>query len=169
MLVRSWNPIREMEALRRQFDTVFDELTHLETQTEKGWMPAVELQETDESLVLSAQLPGLKASDLNVEVTREAVSIKGERRQEKKTEHYSEFRYGSFQRVIPLPVAVENDQVKAEFIDGILKLTLPKVKEARNRVVKVNLGELTGETAPAASIPAVANGSATAPEMAVIS
>lgn len=169
MLVRHWNPIREMESLRRQFDNVFDELTHLETQTEKGRIPAVELHETDDSLELSAQLPGMKPSDLDIEVTREAVSIKGERRQEKKTDHYSEFRYGSFQRVVPLPVAVENDQVKAEFTDGILKLTMPKVKEARNRVVKVNLGELTSNSTTTGSIPSETNGAAGNTEMAGIS
>jgi HSP20 family protein len=76
-------------------------------------------------------------------VTREAVAIAGEHRYEKKAEDKglfrTEFRYGKFQRVIPLPVAVQNDQVQAEFKDGILTLTLPKVTEARRQVVKVNL------------------------------
>ncbi|MGB3513406.1 MAG: Hsp20/alpha crystallin family protein, partial [Microcoleaceae cyanobacterium] len=74
----------------------------------------------------------------------EAVAIKGERRQQTKTEENgmtrSEFRYGSFQRVIPLPTRIQNDQVKAEYKDGILNLHLPKAEEEKNQVVKVNIG-----------------------------
>lgn len=85
--------------------------------------------------------------DLDVRVTREAVAIAGEHRYKKKGEERgyfrSEFRYGKFERVIALPVHIQNDQVQAEFKDGVLTLTLPKVTEARNRVVKLNLAGIT--------------------------
>lgn len=71
---------------------------------------------------------------------RDRVSIAGEYRQEQKDKTRSEFYYGKFERTIGLPVAVQNDKVKADFSDGVLTLTLPKVEEAVNRVVKVNLG-----------------------------
>ncbi len=143
MLVRYWQPLREFETLRQQMDRVFDELTQATSGETTAWAPAIELKENGDALVLRAQLPGIEAKDLDVQVTREAVAISGEYRSEAKESGKgflrSEFRYGKFNRVIPLPVAVENDQVTADFKDGILSLTLPKVKEARNRVVKLNL------------------------------
>lgn len=142
-LVR-WQPFPEMESLRRQMDRMFDEIAGLERKSETDWTPAIEIQDREDSLVLRAEIPGVEAKDIDIQVAREAVSIAGEHRYEKKTEEKgffrSELRYGSFQRTIPLPVAVENTQVQADFKDGILQLTLPKVQEAKHKVVKVSLG-----------------------------
>ncbi|MBD3880378.1 Hsp20/alpha crystallin family protein [Phormidium tenue FACHB-886] len=165
MMTRYWNPWREMETLRRQFDQVFDGLmtqNPIEPTSESfSWAPAVELNDTGDTLVLRAQLPGINANDLDIQVTREAVAIAGEHRHEQKTEENgffkSEFRYGKFRRVVPLPVAIENEQVQAEYKDGILNLTLPKVTKAQNKVVKVNLG---GQISGQAAAPAIAEGNA---------
>lgn len=142
MLVRYWQPWREIETLRRQMDHVFDELTQT-TNDESSWTPAVELKDNGEALLLRAQLPGIDAKDLDIQVTKEAVSLSGEHRHSHKTQEdgffRSEFRYGKFQRVIPLPVAVQNDRVAADYKDGVLSLTLPKVEEVRNKAVKINL------------------------------
>lgn len=133
------SPWQEMAALTRQLDRVFADLTPA-TETHKAWTPAIELKQTDHELVLRAALPGIDANDLDVNVTRKAVSISGEYRSENKTEDQhvfrSEFRYGNFRRVVPLPVEVQNTEATAEFKDGVLTLTLPK---AGDRVVKVNL------------------------------
>ncbi|MBD2019752.1 Hsp20/alpha crystallin family protein [Leptolyngbya sp. FACHB-36] len=149
MLVRYWQPSREMATLRRQFDHLFNELTTYTGEKSSTWAPAIELKDAGNSFTLRAQLPGIDAKDLDIQVTREAVSISGEHRHEQKSDDNgvvrSEFRYGKFQRVIPLPAAVQNDQVHADYKDGILNLTLPKVAEARNEVVKINLG---GTNAP---------------------
>ncbi|XQQ07622.1 MAG: Hsp20/alpha crystallin family protein [Leptolyngbya sp. IPPAS B-1204] len=156
MLVRYWQPWREMDLMRRQFDQLFNELTQpVDSQSQQShpitWNPAIELMDAGDNIVVRAQLPGMEAKDLNVEVMKEAVSIAGERRHEQKTEENgffkSEFRYGQFRRVVPLPVAVQNDKVEAEYKDGILTLTLPKVEEVRNKVVKV---DLTASEQPAA-------------------
>jgi len=102
------------------------------------------MQENHDAIDLKLEIPGLAAQDLDVQVTAEAVAIKGERRQESKTEEQgmtrSEFRYGAFQRVISLPARVQNDQVKADYKDGILHLHLPKAEAEKNKVVKVNVG-----------------------------
>ncbi|MEB3336460.1 MAG: Hsp20/alpha crystallin family protein [Leptolyngbyaceae bacterium] len=163
MLVRYWQPWREIETLRRQFDQVFDGLTQLSDVSEdRTWTPAIELKATDDHIVIRAQLPGIDIKDLDVQVTREAVSLAGKYQSEAKSESenffQSEFRYGRFQRVIGLPVAVDNTQVQADYKDGILKLTLPKAPEVRNQVVKVNLTELQS-TSPASetSLPAGEN------------
>lgn len=145
MALIRWQPFREVEMLRLQFDDLFDELAGSNRENELAWMPAVELQDSDSNLILRAQIPGIEAKDLDIQVTREAVSIAGEHRYEKKAEDKglfrSEFRYGKFQRTIPLPVQIQNDKVQANFKDGVLTLTLPKVEEAQRRVVRINLGE----------------------------
>jgi HSP20 family protein len=148
MVFVRWQPFSEMQNLRRQMDRMFEELEQANSDLTKTWSPAIELQDTNDSLILRAEIPGVEGKDLDVHVTREAVSIAGETRQERKTDERgyfrSEFRYGKFQRVIPLPVHVKNDQVQAEFKNGILTLTLPKVEEVKNKVVKINLGDTKG-------------------------
>lgn len=138
MTLIRWQPISEMETLRRQMDALFGEMRKVPSETQAAWQPAIEFQDTDESIILRSLLPGIEAKDLDIRVTGEAVSITGEHRQ---AQNYlrSEFRYGKFQRVVALPVAVQNDRVSAEFENGVLTLTLPKVVDARRKVVKVNL------------------------------
>jgi HSP20 family protein len=144
MMIRYWQPFREIETLRRQLDHVFDEITHSQGDAPGTWGPAIEMQDDGDNLILKVQLPGVEGKDLDVQVTRDGVAIAGDRPQPpEQTYLHSEFRYGKFQRVINLPVAVQNDQVSASLTNGILTLTLPKVTEARNRVFKVNLGELS--------------------------
>lgn len=156
MLVRYWQPWKEMDLMRQQFDQLFNEMTR-SPESQTAWRPAIELKDAGDHLIVRAELPGIEAKDLNVEVTKEAVSITGEHRYEQKTESKgffrSEFRYGQFRRVVPLPVAVQNDQVQANYQDGILTLTLPKVAEVRNQVVKVNLTQSSQTEQPAAEQP----------------
>ncbi len=149
-----WQPLKEFDLMRQQMNRLFDDLTHgdeslsqLAGSDRVDWIPAIELTETDTDLMLKAEVPGVAAKDLDVQVSENAVSIVGTHHEERKTEEKgivrSELRYGEFQRTIPLPVGVKNDQVQAEFKDGMLTLTLPKVESARRTVVKVNLEEKT--------------------------
>lgn len=151
MALIRWEPIYEMEILRRQMDHLFDDLTQANHQpsaspeARTAWVPAIEMKDSDANIVLRAEIPGVQGKDLDIQVTKDAVSISGEHRYEKRAEergHFrSEFRYGKFQRVVPLSAQVQNDQVKADFKDGILTLTLPKVVAEQRKVVKINLGE----------------------------
>ncbi|MBW4678900.1 MAG: Hsp20/alpha crystallin family protein [Microcoleus vaginatus WJT46-NPBG5] len=146
MALIRWEPFREIDSLQREMNRLFDTLTPAAEGRTNGvaFIPAAEMQETPEAIHLKLEVPGLEAKDLDVQVTAEAVAISGERRSENKTEENgmvrSEFRYGKFQRVIPLPGRVQNNQVQAEYKDGILQLRLPKAEEEKNRVIKVNLG-----------------------------
>ncbi|WP_298612817.1 Hsp20/alpha crystallin family protein [uncultured Thermosynechococcus sp.] len=142
-LVR-WEPFREIDALQRQMNRIFDELIPLtERRADLSFLPAAELEETPEALLLKIELPGMEPKDLDIQVTAEAVSVSGERKSESQTESdgmkRTEFRYGKFQRVIPLPVRIQNTEAKAEYKNGILHLTLPKAEEEKNRVVKVSV------------------------------
>jgi HSP20 family protein len=144
MLVR-YNPWQEMNALQRQLNRLFEDTKVPFNSLEKGFVrvPAAELNDTAEAIHLKLELPGMEAKDLEVQVTKNAVYVSGERKAETKTEEKgmtrSEFRYGKFQRVIPLPAEIENNNVTAEYKDGILNLTMPKTQQEQNKVVKVNL------------------------------
>ena len=148
MLMRSWQPFTEIETIRQQLDKAFDGLAATKDNSQATWMPAVEFVDAGDNFVLKAQLPGIDPKDVDVQVTREAISISGERRYENTHEKSgyvrSEFRYGKFHRVLTLPAHIQNDSVQAECKDGILTLRLPKVTEARNKVVKINLAEIAG-------------------------
>jgi HSP20 family protein len=145
MAVIRWQPLQEIDSLQREMNRLFDDMLAPMSRQNQGtaFVPAAELKETDEAIHLKLEVPGVEAKDLNVEVMPEAVSISGERQSEIKTEEKgvfrSEFRYGKFQRVIPLPTQIDNQKVEAEYKDGILLLTLPKVEDQRRKVVKVNL------------------------------
>ena len=144
-LVR-WEPLREFVGLQRDMNRLFDSLARTGDGglgSNIAFMPAAEIQETPEAIQLKLEVPGMEAQDLDVQVTAEAVSINGDRKSETKTEEKSvtrsEFRYGSFRRVIPLPARIKNDQVQAEYKNGVLSLNLPKAEAEKNKVVKVNL------------------------------
>lgn len=146
MAITRWNPWQEIDTLQRQFDRLFaDALTPVAGDEWKsfGKVPAAEMTETDDAIQLKLEVPGVDAKDLTIEVTEDTVSIKGERKSETRSEEKgisrSEFYYGTFQRVIPLHTRIQNTQVKADYQDGILHLTLPKNQEERNKVVKVEL------------------------------
>ena len=94
---------------------------------------------------LKLELYGIKAKDLDIQVMSNRIAIYGERKSETKSEENgrirSEFRYSKFQRVISLPSRIQNTDVKAEYNDGILNLTLLKSEEEKNKVVRVSIGE----------------------------
>ena len=141
------NPWQEFNAMQRQFNRLFDEAFVPAKELDRSFIrvPAAELQETSDAIHLKLEIPGIEAKDLDVKVTENAVLVSGERKSETKTEDKgvtkSEFHYGKFQRVIPLPARIQNTNVTAEYKDGILNLTLPKTEAEKNKVVKVNLDQ----------------------------
>ena len=136
---------REIDCFSKEINHLFDTVVPTFNVGEKGivFTPAVEMEQNQNGIDLKLEIPGLEAKDLDIQVTAEAVAIKGERRQETQTEEQkmtrSEFRYGTFQRTISLPVRVQNDQVKANYKEGILHLHLPLAEAEKNKVVKVNI------------------------------
>ncbi len=142
-LVR-WDPFREIDEIQREMNRMFDRLMARPTEADVfAFVPAVEMHDDPETITLKLELPGLNPNDLDIQATAESISISGERRFEKRSEDKgvtrTEFRYGRFQRVIPLPNRIKHDQVKAEYKDGILTLTLPKADSEKAHVVKVNV------------------------------
>jgi HSP20 family protein len=147
MALIRWEPFREINSLQREMNRLFDDMARTTANggnSGLAFIPAAEMQETPEAIHLKLEVPGMEAKDLDVQVTAEAVSISGERKEETKSEEKgmtrTEFRYGKFQRVIPLSTRIQNDKVQAEYKNGILSLTLPKAEAEKNKVVKVNIG-----------------------------
>ena len=143
-LVR-WEPFSELDSLQKEMNSLFDSLARKTTgHWGSAFVPAAEMDETPEEIHLKLEVPGMDAQDLDIQVSAETVSISGERRSQTKAESNgmtrSEFNYGSFRRVIPLPARVQNTNVNAEYKDGILNVTLPKAEEEKEKVVKVNVG-----------------------------
>ncbi len=103
--------------------------------------PAVDIAEDDASFKVSAELPGLTAKDVEVQISGDTLTIKGEKRQEReekeKNYHMSERSYGAFQRSFTLPDGLEADKITADFVDGVLKVTLPKSAKAKPTKIEV--------------------------------
>ncbi|MEM8720279.1 MAG: Hsp20/alpha crystallin family protein [Cyanobacteria bacterium P01_G01_bin.39] len=148
MAIVRYSPWQEMNSLQHQLNRLFDDaLTPQNWDNFGNWstFPAAEITEKDDAFHLKLEVPGIEAKDLDIQVMKDRIAIAGERKSETRSEDNgnvrSEFRYGKFQRVIPLPAHIQNDNVTADYKDGILNLTLPKSEAEKNKVVKVSLGE----------------------------
>jgi HSP20 family protein len=107
------------------------------------WLPSADISETKDNLLIKAELPGLDPKDINVSVSGDLLTIKGEKKkeEEEKDEHhyFMERYYGSFQRSFRLPVNVQGDKVEATFDKGVLNITLPKSEEAKKKEIEVKV------------------------------
>lgn len=104
--------------------------------------PRLDMRETDTSIEIEAELPGVAEDDIHVEVVNDTLTIRGEKRHEKRDERDGDYRYversfGSFSRTIPLPYEIDPDAVDAAFKNGVLTVTLPKPAEARRTARKI--------------------------------
>jgi HSP20 family protein len=110
----------------------------------EGFMPRMNVRETGESIQVTVDLPGMKAEEFDVEVKEGSLWISGHREEEKEEEgdtyHRRERYIGKFRRIEPLPVSVDQDHVKATYVDGVLTVTLPKVEEAKAKTITVEQG-----------------------------
>ncbi len=137
-----WEPVRDMITLREAMDHLFDEaFTRPFGAASALQAPAVDMFQTDDEVVVRASLPGIKPGDVQISVTGEVLTIKGETKEntdhKEKSYHLREQRFGSFERSVSLPTAVVSDKAKAEFEDGILTITLPKAEEVKPRTITV--------------------------------
>jgi HSP20 family protein len=106
------------------------------------WTPRTNVTEAKDSLTITAELPGLEAKDVDVAISGDMLTIKGEKKQEKeeKDEHHHvvERTYGAFSRMVRLPAPVAADKIKATFKNGVITVTLPKTEEAKPKAISVS-------------------------------
>ncbi|MCX8031540.1 MAG: Hsp20/alpha crystallin family protein [Thermodesulfovibrionales bacterium] len=105
--------------------------------------PSIDISETDNELIISAELPGIDEKDIDVSLTKDSLTIKGEKKEEKEEKSKNYYRmersYGAFSRTIPLPAEIDTDKVEAEFKKGVLTIKLPKTPEAIKETKKIQI------------------------------
>jgi len=138
-----------MLALHRDIERAFDQFWNefagpLERREGFGYAtPVVDISETDKAIEVTAELPGLSEQDIDLEITGDALTIRGEKRDERKEKrkgiYLSERSYGAFHRSIALPPGVDTDKADANFANGVLTVTLPKSPEAQQQVKRIEV------------------------------
>ena len=139
-----WYPFSDFRSLRRHTDRLFDDFfrgSRLVPWESAELAFPLDVYETEESLVVKAPLPGVRPEDVDISITDDILTIKGETKSEEEVKredyHRRELRYGSFCRSVPLPTRVEHGKAEAAFDQGILTVTLPKTAEAKSKTIKV--------------------------------
>lgn len=144
--IAPWRPFRELERMRREMDKVWDSFferrpTRVEEVAE--WLPTLDVSETKDEYMVKAELPGIDPKDIDISLTNDLLTIKGEKKQEKEEKeenyHVIERTYGSFTRSVRLPGQVQSDKINANFKNGVLKVTLPKTEEAKKKEIKIKV------------------------------
>ena len=134
---------RSMSRMMRDFFEDEPSLFSASDLDESGgsFVPRLDLQETDNKIVLTAELPGLTDKDVEVSLDKQYLTVKGEKKEEKETSDagrfFTERRFGSFERTIRLPSSIDKDKISAKFDKGLLTVELPKSPEAKRDVKKI--------------------------------
>jgi HSP20 family protein len=135
-----WDPFREFNRLPTRYGDFFGKNWEVPMST-TVWNPSVDIFETENEVVLKAELPGMNPKDIDVKLENNVLMLKGERHFEKETKeenyHRVEREYGTFSRSFALPTAVNADKVTAEYKDGVLKIVLPKKEEIKPKPIKI--------------------------------
>jgi len=144
LALKKRDPFKDLLFLQERMSRIFDE-TLLKYRAAEGshWYPPVDIYETQENVILKAELPGVSLEGVSVEVSENTLTLRGERKREKslgeENYHRMERFYGSFHRSFSLPYAVDRNGIKASFKDGVLKITVPKAAEAASGGIKVRV------------------------------
>jgi HSP20 family protein len=143
--ITRWEPFRGVNTLQDQFNRLFNDVFDRkgEESSLTAWAPAVDIYETEHELVVKADLPEVDPKDLDIRVENNILTIRGERKFEKKVNEDNYLRveraYGSFARSFTLANTVNSDAIKADYQNGVLTLTIPKREEAKPKQIKVNV------------------------------
>lgn len=142
-----WEPFRGVTSLQDQINRVFDEVVGRTSDESSlsAWAPAVDIYETEHELVVKADLPDVDPKDIDIRVENNVLTIRGERKFEKKVDEDNYLRveraYGSFSRSFSLANTVNPEAIKADYRNGVLTLSIPKREEAKLKQIKVNVGD----------------------------
>ena len=148
MSIVRWDPFRDVVALQdrinRMFDDAFPRSRSADSEPELcNWRPAVDIYETDGSVVVNAELPGVRKEDVSVEVKDNILTIKGERFSDQSIDEESYYRrercFGTFSRSFSLQHHVNPENIRAKFKDGILQIEVPKPEEEQPRQITVDV------------------------------
>src|SRR3979490_5778 len=141
-----WEPFRGATSLQEQVNRLFSDVLERtgEQSSLPAWAPAGDIYETEHELVVKADLPDVDPKDLDIRVENNVLTIRGERKFEKKVNEENYLRveraYGSFARSFTLANSVNSDAIKADYQNGVLTLTIPKKEEAKPKQIKATVG-----------------------------
>jgi HSP20 family protein len=125
----------------RLFDRFFEDVGFPEMADDKQWVPTIDFSETDEHVIVRAEVPGMDKKDINITLSEGLLTIHGEKKQEKEEEkenyRFVERRYGSFSRSLRVPSGVNADKIEASYKDGVLKVAIPKSESEKSRKIEI--------------------------------
>jgi HSP20 family protein len=151
MAIVRWEPFRDLVSLQERMNRLFAESyrgaersgTEDDWALGGSWAPAVDILEHEGNIILKAELPGVEAKDVDIRVENNVLSLRGERKFDaevkKEAYHRVERAYGAFSRSFTLPTSVDTEHIKAEFKDGVLRVTLPKREEAKPKQISISV------------------------------
>jgi HSP20 family protein len=140
-----WRPFREVSRLRSEMDRLWDEYFGAGRRAlqpmEEAWLPAVDVSESEDKITVKAEIPGMEAKDIDISMSGDTLTIKGEKKTEKEEKeenyHLVERSYGSFRRAMKLPAVVDADKVEATYKNGVLTVVLPKKEEVKPKAIEI--------------------------------
>ena len=145
MAVVRWDPFRDLNVLQDRMNRLFEDAGRTwrtdEPSATTTWSPAVDIFETEGEIVVKAELPGMDRKDITLHLEKNILTVRGERRFEKETKeenyHRIERSYGGFSRTFSIPATVDDEQIRAEYKDGVLKIVLPKKEQAKPKQIRI--------------------------------
>ena len=141
MAQQRWEPFGGLPALRRDMERLFEQFLGRAPFQQGEAEPAIEVTDTTEAIVVKAQVPGVSKEHLQLTVTENTLTLKGDVQEDKptddKTYHHREFHYGAFARTITLPATVQAEKATAQLKDGVLEVTLPKREETKATTIPI--------------------------------
>jgi HSP20 family protein len=145
MAVVRWDPFRDLNVLQDRMNRLFEDAGRNwhgdEPSATTSWSPAVDIFETEAEIVVKAELPGMDRKDITLNLEKNVLTLKGERRFQKETKednyHRIERSYGGFSRSFSIPATVDDERINAEYKDGVLKIVLPKKEQVKPKQIRI--------------------------------
>src|SRR6266446_4113375 len=145
MAVIRWDPFRDMNVLQDRMNRLFEDAGHgwrsSEPSATTAWSPAVDIFETEGEIVVKAELPGMERKDITLNLENNVLTLRGERRFQKETKddnyHRIERSYGNFSRSFSIPAVVDEEKLRADDKDDVLKIVQPKKEQSKPKQIKI--------------------------------
>jgi len=145
MAVIKWDPFRDLNILQERMNRLFDDagrgVRSEEPSSTMIWSPAVDIYETESEIVVQAELPGMDRKDIHLHLENNVLTIRGDRQFKKETKednyHRIERSYGGFSRSFSIPMTVDEDKIRADYKEGVLKIALPKKEQAKPKQIQI--------------------------------
>jgi len=145
MAVVRWDPFRDLNLIQDRMNRLFDDAGRTwrndEPAATTSWSPSVDIFETEGEIVVKAELPGMERKDIALHLENNVLTLRGERKFEKETKnenyHRIERSYGNFSRSFSIPATVDEEKIRADYKDGVLKIVLPKKEQAKSKQIKI--------------------------------